>query len=96
MAKKKTTLTCEEMWFWRDEVDLLKLMATILLMILCCPIADYLDSRVYKLGTLLFFISLFVWIIFFSVRFKRICLQNLDYDEWKEKYSEEYEYVGDE
>ena len=96
MTKKKTTLTCEEMWFWRDVVDILKLFATIPLILLCCPIADYLDSRVYKLGTLFFFISLFVWIIFFSIRFESIWWQNMDYEEWKKKYNEKYEYVGDE
>ena len=96
MAKKKTILTCEEMWFWKDGVSLLKLFATIPLLLLCCPIADYLDSLVYKLGTLFFFILLCVWMIFFIIRFESIWWQNMDYTEWKEKYSEEYEYAGDE
>ena len=96
MAKKKTTLTCEEMWFWRDEIDLLKLIATIPIMLLCLPTADYLDSRVCRLGTIFFFISLGVWMIFFSIRVERILWQNMDYEEWKKKYNEEYEYVGDE
>ena len=95
MTKKKTNLTCEEMWVWRDVVDILKLFATIPLMILCCPIADYLDSIAHKLGTLFFFISLGVWMIFFSISFERIWWQNMCYEEWKKKYNEKYEYVGD-
>ena len=78
MTKKKTTLTCEEMWFWRDVVNILKLFATIPLMLLCFPIADYLDSRVCKLGTLLFLIKIGVWIIFLRISFKRIWWKKMD------------------
>lgn len=95
-TKKKTRLTCEEMWFWTDEVALLKLFATMPLMLLCIPISDYLGTISHTLGVLSFFIPIGAWMIYFSYKLDVIWWQNTDYEEWKKKYNEEYEFVGDE
>lgn len=92
-TKKKTTLTCLQMYNRNDDIFVMTLFATFPIMFGTIALMDYSNKFINGLGDILFFAILFTWFMFVCYRMN---IASMDFDVWIRLYNKKYEYVGDE